>query len=319
MKNTGQFILIFSSLLIAGHSAFSSSTPEICDASREKPCLVEDTSKRKPISSLRDTGMISGAHPGNITGIKRLHASASSEPSEQGWQRVADYIHARSGYQPGQVLVLDLRQESHGYLNGKAITLCDKHNWLNVGKTTDEAIKSERAWLQDLSEKEHIDNIITANQFQQNDFANGKSITVKSLTSEKDLIKRWQFSYLRLAVSDHRAPLDAVVDQFVSRIDALPDDVWLHIHCRGGKGRTTSFLAMYDMLKNADKVSFDEIIQRQASIPPYYDLSCVNRGDPNLMPWYQQRLQFLREFYHYAQSRLSGQPIAWSEWKMTQA
>ncbi|MGQ3892419.1 phosphatase domain-containing protein [Legionella sp. CNM-4043-24] len=285
-----------------------------CQASRDMPCVVKDSSKIKPVSSLRDTRMIESAYQGNTRGVSSLRASASSEPGEAGWQVVADYIQARTSHTPEQVLVLDLRQENHGYLNGKAITLCDKHNWLNLGLSLKEIMQSEQNWLNTLSSQEQIDNVLSPHQFRLEDFNSGKSIPVKSVISEADLLRQWRFHYLRLPVSDHRAAEDSIVDQFVTLIDSLPDNMWLHIHCRGGKGRTTAFLAMYDMLKNADKASFEDIIQRQAAIYPWYDLSQVDRGDPEVSFWYRQRYQFLSRFYTYARDRLAGYRGHWSEW-----
>jgi len=317
MKKTGCFTLILVSLFLPQVSNGAVADATICEASREKPCLVKDSNKQKPVSNLRDTRLIADTYHGNVQGTNDLRASASSAPSEQGWNQVADYIMARVKHQPDQVLVLDLREENHGYLNGKAITLCDKHNWLNLGLSLDDINSKEKAWLGELAAQTHVGNILTPHQFRAADFGNGKSIAVKSLMNEAEMVQQLHFNYQRLPVSDHRAPQDQVVEQFVNLIDKLPDNLWLHIHCRGGKGRTTTFLALYDMLKNADKASFDEIIQRQASIPPYYNLYWIDREDPELNFWYHQRLQFLNEFYQYAQDRLVGYKGAWSEWKQS--
>jgi predicted protein tyrosine phosphatase len=313
--------LVIALVLISQNQAFSMAryafhhdNSAICDATHNKPCLVRDTDKTSPVGSLRDALMINHAYEGNTAGVDNLHVSASSEPSEKGWQRVADYL-AKKGVQPEHVIILDLRQESHGYLNGNAITLCDKHNWLNLEKTRDEVIGNERQWLYDLSLLDQVNNVLSHKQFTRLEYTLGKSIRVKSITSEKDLITKWNFNYLRIPVPDHRAPGDKEVDQFVSLMANLPDKVWLHIHCRGGKGRSTSFLAMYDMLKNADQVSFDDIIKRQASIPPYYNLSVVERDDPELSPYYQERYLFLSSFYQFARDRLLGYKGSWTAWK----
>lgn len=39
------------------------------------------------------------------------------------------------------------------------------------------------------------------------------------------------------------------IDEFIKLYKSLPKDAWLHFHCEAGKGRTTTFLAMYDMMK----------------------------------------------------------------------
>ena len=116
-------------------------------------------------------------------------------------------------------------------------------------------------------------------------------------------------------VPDHRRPGDVDIDHFVELIKHLPKKTWLHIHCRGGSGRTTTFMAMYDMLRNANVVLFEEIIKRQAAVSPYYDLFTVNRKNVILTPYYQARLDFLRQFYRFSQDYLQGYPENWSQWK----
>ena len=71
---------------------------------------------------------------------------------------------------------------------------------------------------------------------------------------------------------------------------------------------------MYEMLKNADKVSFNDIIKRQASVFPYYDLTQVERKSPELKPYYKARLIFLNHFYQFASASLLGYSGSWSDW-----
>lgn len=298
--------------LSQGHA---STNTVICNASREKPCIVEDTTRQITVKNLRDTKMIMEAWSGNIKGISELKASGSSAPGIEGWQQVGDYILSRSGIHPDHVLVLDLRQENHAYLNGQAITLCDKYNWLNLGYTLEQIKLMESEWISDLASYKEIDNVLSHKQFKNGEFSQGKTKCVHSLMNEKEMVRQFGFNYVRIPVSDHRAALDHEVDQFVALINKLPADGWLHIHCRGGVGRTTSFLAMYDMLKNADKASFDDIIKRQASIPPFVNLSVISHNDTELTPYYEARLQFLKHFYQYASDRLAGYTGSWSRWK----
>ncbi len=107
------------------------------------------------------------------------------------------------------------------------------------------------------------------------------------------------------------------VDRFVMLVDHQQKNTWIHLHCRGGKGRSTTFFAMYDMLKNAGTVSFDDIIQRQAAVTPHYDLSRIPQKYPELIPYYQARLTFLKQFYQFAQEKLQGYPGTWSTWIAT--
>lgn len=296
-------------------SCFPLSDIPPCDASKEKPCIVQDTiNANENVLRLRDAQMIKELYHGNIAGVEQLPLSGSAEPSEGGWQQVIDYIKNRADRSPQDVLVLDLRQENHGYLNGNAITLCDLYNWLNLGQTAAETMLTEVSWLMTLSKLANIDNVLTSLQFSKKEYHLGTSIAVEKLATEKEIVSGLGLSYYRIAVTDHRGPTDEAVDSFVTLVDNLPSSTWIHVHCRAGKGRTATFLALYDMLKNADKASFNDIVERQAAIPPYYDLTQIVRAEPELTAFYQERLDFLNHFYNYAQQRLAGTQQTWSQW-----
>ncbi|WP_392537765.1 tyrosine protein phosphatase [Legionella sp. 227] len=292
--------------------AFAQTETKVCDGSIHNPCIVEDSEfSSSPLKWFRDASMIAAAYQGNTLGIRDLAISGSEEPSEKGWKDIAEYIakHGRA-----TVLVLDLRQESHGYINGRAITLVSEYDWINRGKSNAQSLKDEENWLQSLRTQKKINGVLSSQQFAAKEYSSGKTIPVKVVKNEADLVSRLGFDYHRLYVTDHAAPSDSEVDAFLEIIKKSSKDTWFHLHCRGGKGRTTTFFVMYDMLKNADKVSFEEIIARHASIPPYYNLSEVHRADPFLTPYYEQRIIFLSRFYQFAQQFLKGYQGAWSQW-----
>ncbi len=311
------FIVIFIILSLAQGVVLAKTNTEtkVCDASIPNPCIVTDSElSSSPLRWLRDATMIADVYQGNTLGIKELTISGSEEPSEKGWKDISDYIarHGRSRNKP--VVVLDLRQESHGYLNGRAITLVSEYDWINRGKSNAQSLMDQESWLNSLRHQKKISGILSSQQFASREYSHGKNITVKRIKNEADLVSRLGFKYHRLYVTDHSAPSDSEVDAFLTLMKNVPKDTWFHVHCRGGKGRTTTFFVMYDMLKNADKVSFEEIITRHASIPPYYNLFEVNRAEPNLTPYYEQRILFLAHFYQFARQRLKGYQGTWSQW-----
>ncbi|KTD42192.1 tyrosine protein phosphatase [Legionella parisiensis] len=308
-------ISIILSLAQGSVLAKTNTQSSVCDASIHNPCIVQDTeSSSSPLKVLRDASMIADVYQGNTAGIKDLTISGSEEPSEKGWKDISEYISRHKSSRKQPVLVVDLRQESHGYLNGKAITLVSEYDWINKGKSNIQSFTDQEEWLKSLKVQKRVRGILSSQQFAAKEYSNGKNIAVKVVKNEKDLVSRLGFEYHRLYVTDHAAPPDSEVDAFLALIKNAPEDAWFHIHCRGGKGRTTSFFVMYDMLKNADKVSFEEIVVRHASIPPYYNLFEVNRADPFLTPYYEQRLRFLSHFYQFAQQLLKGYQGTWSQW-----
>lgn len=278
--------------------------------------IVQDNDSTS-VKWLRDGEIIADTYKGNTLGIKELLISGSAQPSEQGWNDIIQFIskHKPSGNKP--IWVIDLRQETHGYLNGQPITLYSEYDWINKGKNNQQSALDEKNWLLSLSTKKKITNVLSKHQFATQKYLNRKLTPVKEVQSEEQLISKLGLNYHRLYVTDHMAPESLEVDAFITLIKSIPKDTWLHIHCRGGKGRTTTFLVMYDMLKNADKVTFAEIIARHASVPPYYNLFEVNRDKSFLTPYYKERIIFLFDFYQFAQKYLKGYQGTWQEWQST--
>jgi protein-tyrosine phosphatase len=305
-------ILLIASLISCG--TFAKSAP-YCDGTEKNPCLVQDTQDSKTaIKHFRYASMLADVYNGNISGLKNLKMSGSGAPNTFEWNKIAEIIHTETHNKVITILDLDLRQETHGYLNDNSINLTSNYNWINLNKTLDEINIAEHDWLQSISKNSTVNNVITSAQFNSKDFTHGITLPVRMVTTEQSLVESLGYTYLRLPVTDHRTPLNIEVDRFVTLVKNLSSTTWLHIHCRGGKGRTTTFMAMYDMLKNADKVSFDEIIKRQAAVDPFYDLSDIQRSDSELSIYYKERYDFLRNFYNYAHAALHGYQGRWSEW-----
>ena len=94
----------------------------------------------------------------------------------------------------------------------------------------------------------------------------------------------------------------------------MPADGWAHFHCRAGKGRTTTFLALYDMLHNARAVALDDIINRQSLLAGDYDLFKPEAGGGWKAAVFEDRAAFVRAFYEYARANPGGQPQLWTQW-----
>jgi protein-tyrosine phosphatase len=54
--------------------------------------------------------------------------------------------------------------------------------------------------------------------------------------------------YQRIPVTDHCVPSDEALRTLVNLRKKVTSTDWVHFHCHGGDGRTTMFLAVYDML-----------------------------------------------------------------------
>lgn len=310
------FSLLSIFMLSTNAVAIAKTNMSICNGTNELPCTVIDTENNTPIvKRWRDVPMIIATYPGNKQGLENLWLSASAAPSAAAFQTIVETIQKITNGKVKKIINIDLREETHAYLNNDSITLTTIHNWINVGKSSAQVINAEKSWVHSISASSYLENVLTDYQFEEACYTCGQQIKIDSLTTEDEVAKRAGLEYLRLAVTDHRAPNDDDIDTFILLISNLPKDTWIHLHCRGGKGRATTFMAMYDMLKNANVVSFDEIIKRLASVPPYYSLYNIDHGDPILNEYYKKRLEFLVVFYQFAQEKLNGYPGTWSEWK----
>lgn len=206
--------------------------------------------------------------------------------------------------------IVDVRQESHVVADRYALTLRGLKDWANVGLSHEEALQSEADWIGDLRRSENL------TIYSAEDMKSGarpmRSVTLHrpEIVSEQALVERTGANYARLTVTDHLRPGDDAVDRFVEIVRRLPSDAALHVHCKGGKGRTTTFMAIYDMLRNAGRVSADGIIDRQGELGRYQ----LKKIDGQNADYRQDRLSFLYAFHEYATRNPDGQPQTWSAW-----
>lgn len=239
----------------------------------------------------------------NIKGLKELKASGSGVFSEKELQKMKDVINSE------KIIIVDTRKESHGYVNGMAISWYGEKNYINKNLSTEEVKIIEQANLNELKNAKKISF----------DFWEGKSVFIeepiipKSVMSEEELVKEHGLDYIRLFVTDHNKPDNAEIDKFIQFVRGLSGDEWLHFHCRGGVGRTTSFMIMYDMLKNVNEVSYEDILERQRLIGGR-DMNRLAEGTYKHEAAVE-RLELIKNFYQYCKENNHNQyTTSWSEW-----
>lgn len=228
----------------------------------------------------------------NTTGLAELHVAGSGQFSKLALQKVLHRLPAK------QVMIIDLRQESHGFLNGNAISWYAPANAINANKTVAQIEKDQDQLLNALSKNE---SVMTSNVEKTKTV----EFSVHDVASEAELIVGKHIHYAHLYVQDYHAPSVEQANRFIQIVRKLPSGRWLYFHCRGGAGRTSTFMAMYDMLRNAKQVSFDDIIARQVALGGK-DLTDI---PPVSDPKHQaavERLAFLHQFYQYAHDNNDG-------------
>lgn len=234
-------------------------------------------------------------------GLAAVPASGSSQFSAAGLSRIRAAV-------PGRKLVIvDLREESHGFLNGLPVSWLAGDNDGNRGFSLDQVQDAEKRALRELKHRESARVVRPAKKGA----AQVLDPEVEEVRSEKKLVKQAGLPYVRIPVTDHTRPLDEDVDRFLALV-RRSRGANLHFHCKAGKGRSTTFMTMLDMVHNARELSAEEIAYRQHRL-----------GGSNLLEGTPDegeeencaaRAQFLRRFHEYCRTNQDGLATPWSAW-----
>lgn len=214
------------------------------------------------------------SEPINLKGLDTLNISGSGQFSENGLIKIKESIGNH------HIKVVDLREESHGFVNGVAVSWENELNNSNKGLTIEQITNEENKLLLSIPLNVPLK------------FSNTKKeIIPKTVQNEMDLTKDKIMSYVRVPVTDGNLPTNETVNYFVDVVKNLPENTWLHFHCKEGIGRTTTFMAMYDIMRNCKDVPLMDIIKRQVL------LSTI--GPKHAEDFYSgRRYAFLNEFYN---------------------
>ncbi len=244
-------------------------------------------------------------------GLNELNASGSAQFSYDSLQRLYKELN-----EPSPLYIIDLRQESHGFINGMAVGWFHQKNWGNITKP------SEQIQLEEINSFQNIlaNKVANLHWSQKTDEVGTiyeaiyRRIPVVSVSTEEDLVQSQQMKYKRFFVTDFSRPSPQTVDDFVSFIkNTEPENPWYHFHCKAGRGRTTTFLILLDMMKNAKKASKKDIITR------HYLIGGTNmERQDGIFPWRiecnEARRNFLFRFYEYCSQNKDNFQESWSQY-----
>ena len=276
MKNITLRVISFISLFLLFTSLISSKP--LCFTSKKNESIIT-------IDSTSSVGL-----PMRLRDIPTLNISGSAQFTKDQLLNLKNYINKDN------ICIVDLRQESHGMIDDLAISFLNPYKDLNNGFTTEQTIKAENSLLNKIK----IGNTI---QLYKHTGIFIKDITVDFISNESQLVTEADMQYKRFAVKDNSAPTPDIVDEFVEFIKNKPDDIHLHFHCAAGKGRTTSFMVMYQAMKNNSNLTLEQLLSYQ------YNIGGVNLHDNNI------QYNFLEDFCNYVQkNKDSNYSISYSQW-----
>lgn len=238
----------------------------------------------------------------SFEGLAELNISGSGQFSKKSLEKVIEAI-------PNwNITVVDLRQEPHAFLNYMAVTWYSDRNWTNTGMTLDQIELDQLERIQQLKEASKV--LVYDGKHQEESF----SVTPKIVESEQEISVNLGLGYVRITATDHIRPSDQAVDDFVAFVKTMEEGTWLHLHCSAGRGRTTTFMALYDMMKNSGKVSLEDIVKRQKLIGGLDLFEMSDDHDHWQTPHVAERAQLVREFYQYCLENPNFS-ITWSKWR----
>ncbi len=247
--------------------------------------------------------------PPTREGLDNLRISGSAQCTAAGFASLYTKLSAAAAAPGAPIYDVDLRQESHGFADGLPVSWHKKNNLANEGKTPEEVALDEEERLADLAG-------VTTTFVPKGKTDKGRveafTFAPQNVQTEKEVVEALGFRYVRFYVTDRTQPDTETIEAFLDFVDSLPGDAWLHFHCRAGHGRTTTFMAMYDMIRNPG-IPAETIIERQHLIGGA-DLAAMKDEE-----WKNeriiQRLETLKLFSEYVRARHAGETtLRWGEW-----
>lgn len=232
-----------------------------------------------------------------------LNMSGSGQFSEQGLNDVLKLLPSE------QVAIIDLREESHGFVNGIPFSwhiLREERS----ERSAEEVAEDEEEKLQCLLKKGK------AKAYELTRVGNGKNYTedfkiklkVREAIPERELAAKKNLPYLRIPAKDWGPMDNQHVDHFLSFIQGLPEGTWLHIHCFQGQLRTRLYMTLYAIFRQAKVLPFDEILAQQNALAGWaYSLD---------KPLHKNWVDFFAHFYLYCQE--GSFQKKWSDWRLAQ-
>ena len=247
--------------------------------------------------------------PPTRQGLDNLRISGSAQCTAAGFASLYTKLSAAVAAPGAPIYDVDLRQESHGFADGLPVSWHKKNNLANEGKTPEEVALDEEERLADLAGV--TTTFVPKGKSDKSRFE-AVTLTPENVQTEKDVVEALGFRYVRFYVTDRTQPDTETIEAFLDFVDSLPRDAWLHFHCRAGHGRTTTFMAMYDMIRNPG-IPAETIIERQHLIGGA-DLTAMKDEE-----WKNerivQRLETLKLFSEYVRARHAGETtLRWGAW-----
>ena len=292
--------------------------PVTCDEASRLPIWLIHDWRGKDVNYLRNYRTMDskfhaikgGPKTPSRAGLSSLNISGSAQFGRMSLESI------KTGLQSYSMIIVDLRQESHGFVNGLPVSWYQGRDQMNWGRSIEEIEAGEKGRLAALFKARTI-KVYTLTQPKDppalKKGADPMTVKVHTVSTERELCEELGIFYMRMPVPDYMRPSGRQVDRFIKLARASGKNTWIHVHCEAGDGRTTAFLTMYDMMHNARTVSFEDIVHRQWLLGGI-DLMATNARAPWKREYARKRAEFIKKFYHYCRENRDGFKTTWPAW-----
>ena len=193
-------------------------------------------------------------------------------------------------FRPSALFLIDLREETHGFFDGAPVSWYADNDFANVGQTETWIVFDEEQRVAACERRKT--KLFVIKDDATDDLGQERvrpvsytEIRPTSTRTEQDVagvltevFRPTEVKYVRIPVTDHCAPLPWALTVLSNLEACMGGNDWTHFHCHGGDGRTSTFLALYDMLcwkRSGDPLpSLEEFAARQCELFAY----CLDPG-----------------------------------------
>jgi predicted protein tyrosine phosphatase len=304
-------------------ASIESNLPDMEDVANmhaEPLVLVTLNEGKLPVQNFRTTQDLWLEEPSfNQEGLKDVYASGSSQYTKVDLELLIKKIQPHAS----RLVICDLRSDDHLFVNG--MNVCSfQPKGSPLLERTPEAIKSAELRLkQRIKGEVGIKIRAVDSQYLSDEVEKRLSLRIypNEVQTPEELVRSMGAKYLLIGNKQPSGFADEDIDRLITYLQTIPENTWIHFHCKKGKGRTTLFMTMYDMLHNAGKVSMKEIVERQHRIggSNLFDITPKNVLGADEKEFKKQRIVFLARFQEYAKEYILSKarqelPLSWTDW-----
>ncbi len=203
----------------------------------------------------------------------------------------------------GPIYVVNLRDENGLYYNFHPISY--------YGIRVEEdgyKLRNRNKWYrrQVINARRHLDGLPES----------GEDLQAEEFLNEKETLHKMGIHYVKYELFRKNFSTDwEFVDRLVNLFESFPKGSWVHFHCAGGRGRTTTVAIMYDIFRNGTDAPLNDITFH------HFCLGGENMMDTSLIPkgtWTKEKLEgrkaLIQTFYKYMQASDGYPHKKWSTW-----